>query len=91
MTERIDEFEDQIGSLEGTMASAGDMARALRDGLEETGRALKATGIADEDAAEAVDDVRRRDERRLNQQVQQTSEVGGDTLAALKKIKPEPI
>lgn len=53
--------------------------------------ALKAAGVSDEDAAEAIADVRRRDERRLQLQVQQTTDAGEDTLDALKKIKPEPI
>lgn len=40
-SDRMDAFEEQIASLESTMASAGDMARALRDGLDDAGRALK--------------------------------------------------
>ncbi|MGR3513315.1 MAG: phage tail tape measure protein [Paracoccaceae bacterium] len=36
-------LEDQLAALEGTMASAGDMARALKDGLDEAGRAMAAT------------------------------------------------
>lgn len=59
----------------------------LRMGLA----ALLAAGIPEEDAAEAIEDVRRRDESRLQLQVQQTTGSGGDTLEALKKIKPEPI
>ena len=53
--------------------------------------ALKAAGVSDADAAEAIADVRRRDERRLQLQVQQTTNAGEDTLDAMKKIKPEPI
>ncbi|MEO0916237.1 MAG: phage tail tape measure protein [Pseudomonadota bacterium] len=41
--DQIDAFEDQIAALEGSMASAGEMARALKEGLDETGRALAAT------------------------------------------------
>ena len=44
MTERADEFEDQIAALEGAMASAGEMTKALKDGLDEAGRAMVATG-----------------------------------------------
>jgi CPA2 family monovalent cation:H+ antiporter-2 len=53
--------------------------------------ALRAVGVSEDDAAETIDDVRRRDESRLQLQVQQTAGTGGDTLAVLKKIKPEPI
>lgn len=60
-------------------------------GLRMGGMALKAAGVSDEDAAEAIADVRRRDERRLQLQVQQTTDAGDDTLEAMKKIKPEPI
>ena len=60
-------------------------------GLRMGGLALRAAGVSDEDAAEAIADVRRRDERRLQLQVQQTTDAGDDTLAAMKKIKPEPI
>lgn len=42
-SDQIEAFEEQIAALEGTMASAGDMARALKDGLDETGRAMAAT------------------------------------------------
>ena len=59
----------------------------LRMGLA----ALRAAGIPEEDAVEAIEDVRRRDESRLQLQVQQTTGVTGDTLQALKKIKPEPV
>lgn len=59
----------------------------LRMGLA----ALRAAGVSDEDSAETIDDVRRRDERRLQQQVQQTTGTDEDTLDAMKKIKPEPI
>lgn len=38
-------FEDQISALEGSMASAGEMARALKEGLDETGRAMAATEV----------------------------------------------
>ncbi len=41
--DRIEEFEAQLAELEGAFAATGDMARALKDGLEETSRALKAT------------------------------------------------
>ncbi|MEM7718990.1 MAG: phage tail tape measure protein [Pseudomonadota bacterium] len=41
--DQIDAFEEQIAALEGSMASAGEMARALREGLDETSRALAAT------------------------------------------------
>ena len=53
--------------------------------------ALEAAGVSPADAQEAIDDLRRRDERRLLLQVQQTADAGDDTLATLKKIKPEPI
>jgi len=53
--------------------------------------ALRAAGVAEDDAAETIDDVRRRDESRLHLQVQQTAGAGGDTLEQMKKIKPEPI
>ena len=53
--------------------------------------ALRAAGIPEEDAAGTIEEVRRRDEARLQLQVQQTTGIGGDTLAALKKIKPEPV
>ncbi len=43
-SDRIDGFEDQIAQLEGAMASAGDMARALKEGLDETGRAMASAG-----------------------------------------------
>lgn len=59
----------------------------LRMGLA----ALRAAGVSEEDADETIDDVRRRDESRLQLQVQQTSGASGDTLEVLKKIKPEPI
>ncbi|MEM6385774.1 MAG: phage tail tape measure protein [Pseudomonadota bacterium] len=42
-SDRIEAFDDQIAALEGTMASAGEMARALKEGLDETGRAMAAT------------------------------------------------
>ncbi len=60
-------------------------------GLRMGQMALEAAGIPEADAKEAIDDVRRRDERRLKLQVQQTTDAGDDTLAALKKIRPEPI
>lgn len=41
--EQVEQLEDQIASLEGSMASAGEMARALKEGLDETGAALRAT------------------------------------------------
>jgi CPA2 family monovalent cation:H+ antiporter-2 len=53
--------------------------------------ALRAVGVSEDDAAETIDDVRRRDESRLQLQVQQTAGTGGDTLDVLKKIKPEPV
>ena len=53
--------------------------------------ALRAVGVTQDDAAETIDDVRRRDESRLQLQVQQTTGASGDTLGVLKKIKPEPI
>lgn len=53
--------------------------------------ALRAVGVTEDDAAETIDDVRRRDESRLQLQVQQTTGASGDTLGVLKKIKPEPI
>lgn len=63
----------------------------FESGLRMGRAALLAAGIPEEDAAEAIEDVRRRDESRLQLQVQQTTGSGGDTLEALKKIKPEPI
>ncbi|MEL7150249.1 MAG: phage tail tape measure protein [Pseudomonadota bacterium] len=42
-SDRIDAFEEQISALEGTMASAGEMARALKEGLDETSRAMAMT------------------------------------------------
>ena len=45
MTDQIDAFEDQIAGLEGAMASAGEMAQALKQGLDETGRALRDTEV----------------------------------------------
>ncbi|MFT5485245.1 MAG: monovalent cation:proton antiporter-2 (CPA2) family protein [Paracoccaceae bacterium] len=63
----------------------------FESGLRMGMAALRATGVTEEDAAETIDDVRRRDESRLQLQVQQTVGVGGDTLDVLKKIKPEPI
>lgn len=59
----------------------------LRMGLA----ALRAAGVPEEEAAGTIEEVRRRDEARLQLQVQQTTGIGGDTLAALKKIKPEPV
>lgn len=83
---------DRTGAIELIHMGVDAPVRETFDaGLQMGLAALKAVGVAEDDAAEAVDDVRRRDERRLNQQVQQTAEVGGDTLEALKKIKPEPI
>lgn len=63
----------------------------FESGLRMGMAALKAAGVTEEDAAETVDDVRRRDESRLQLQVQQTAGGGGDTLDMMKKIKPEPI
>ncbi len=42
-SDRIEAFEAQLAELEGAFAATGDMAKALKDGLEETSRALKAT------------------------------------------------
>lgn len=55
------------------------------------GMALKAAGVSDEAAADVIADVRRRDEQRMQLQVQQTTDAGDDTLEAIKKIKPELI
>jgi len=63
----------------------------FESGLRMGRAALRAAGVAEDDAAETIDDVRRRDESRLHLQVQQTAGAGGDTLEQMKKIKPEPI
>lgn len=42
-SDQIDAFEAQLAELEGAFAATGDMAKALKDGLEDTSRALKAT------------------------------------------------
>jgi monovalent cation:proton antiporter-2 (CPA2) family protein len=83
---------DRTGAIELIhMGIDAPVRETFDSGLRMGRAALKAIGASDEEAADAVDDVRRRDERRLQQQVQQTSDIDGDTLAALKKIKPEPI
>lgn len=83
---------DRTNAIELIHMGIEDPVRETFDaGLRMGLAALKAVGASVEDADDAVDDVRRRDERRLQQQVQQTSDIDGDTLAALKKIKPEPI
>lgn len=63
----------------------------FESGLNMGYAALRTSGVSREDAADAIDDLRRLDERRLQQQVQQTTGTEDDTLEALKKIKPEPI
>lgn len=63
----------------------------FESGLRMGMAALRAAGVTEDDAADTIEDVRRRDESRLHLQVQQTTGVGGDTLDAMKKIKPEPI
>ena len=73
------------------MGIENPVRETFESGLRMGQMALEATGISQGDAAEAIADVRRRDERRLKLQVQQTTDAGDDTLDALKKIKPEPI
>ncbi len=63
----------------------------FESGLRMGMAALRAAGVSEDDAAEAIEDVRRRDESRLQLQVQQTAGAGGDTLELMKKIKPEPV
>lgn len=83
---------DRTGAIELIHMGIGEPVRETFDaGLRMGLAALKATGVSDDEAAEDVDDVRRRDERRLQLQAQQTTDSGEDTLQALKNIKPEPI
>ncbi len=83
---------DRTAAIDLIHMGIEEPVRETFDSALRMGRAaLRATGIAEEDAAEAIDDVRRRDESRLRQQVQQTAGGSGDTLEALKKIKPEPV
>ena len=63
----------------------------FESGLRMGMAALRAAGVSEDDASEAIEDVRRRDESRLQLQVQQTAGAGGDTLELMKKIKPEPV
>lgn len=63
----------------------------FESGLRMGMAALRTAGVSEDDAAEAIEDVRRRDESRLQLQVQQTAGAGGDTLELMKKIKPEPV
>ena len=53
--------------------------------------ALAAHGIAAEEADAVVEDVQRRDEKRLALQVEETLAGDIETLEAMKKIKPEPV
>jgi len=83
---------DRTAAIELIHMGIEDPVReTFESGLRMGRIALKAAGVSDEDAAEAIADVRRRAERRLQLQVQQTTDAGGDTLEALNKIKPEPI
>lgn len=83
---------DRTAAIQLIHMGVGDPVRETFDAaLRMGGLALTAIGLSDEDAAEAISDIRRRDERLLQLQVQQTADAGDDTLAALKKIKPEPV
>lgn len=73
------------------MGGERPVRETFESGLRMGYAALRTTGASREEAADAIDDLRRRDERRLQQQVQQTTGTEDDTLDALKKIKPEPI
>lgn len=73
------------------MGIEAPVRETFESGLRMGMAALRATGVGQDDAAETIDDVRRRDESRLQLQVQQTAGAGDDTLGAMKKIKPEPI
>lgn len=73
------------------MGVEAPVRETFESGLRLGMAALRAVGVAEDDAAETIEDVRRRDESRLQLQVQQTADVSGDTLDVLKKIKPEPI
>jgi len=83
---------DRTDAIELIHAGVADPVRETFDSGLRMGRlALAAQGIEGEEADAVVDDVRRRDEKRLALQVEEIAGTDVGTLEAMKKIKPEPV
>ncbi|MGB0631883.1 MAG: monovalent cation:proton antiporter-2 (CPA2) family protein [Alphaproteobacteria bacterium] len=83
---------DRTDAIELIHAGIDDPVReTFESGLLMGRLALGAQGLDADEAAAVVDDVRRRDGKRMALQVDETAGSEADTLEAMKKIKPEPI
>ena len=83
---------DRTDAIELNHAGVDDPVRETLDpGLRMGCLALDALNVPEEEAGAVVEDVRRRDERRLTLQVEETAESDIGRLEAMKKIKPEPV